>query len=119
MNNTRKTYGIVINMDYAHQPVTKCQELWHNIAEKMLDNDFRIEKRMFMMTTSRDKEKVYDKARNVLDSINRDIPDEENIFHYLSDFFTVDMTEYVDLRFPDPAQGIELYENDFEQIFLN
>jgi len=115
-----KTYGVVINMDYAHQPVTICKELWKQISEKMLVEDFRIEKRMFMITTRQARENVYDKARNILECVDQDISADKNgIYHYLKDFFTVDMTGYVDLRFPNPNPGMELHEDVVDEIILN
>jgi hypothetical protein len=115
-----KTYGVVINMDYAHHPVTTCKDLWNIIAEKMLVDDFRIEKRMFMITTHQAKESVYEKARNIVESIDKDLSADKNkVYHYLKDFFTVDMTDHIDLRFPDPEQGMELQEEVVEEIILN
>lgn len=120
MNEPMKTYGVVINMDYTHQPMTRCQDLWKQISKKMLTDDFRIEKRMFIITTRQAKENVYDKARNVLECIDRELPADKNgIYHYLKDFFTVEMTDYVDLRFPNPHPGFELHEDEVDEIILN
>ena len=120
MNEIMKTYGVVINMDYAHQPVTTCKAIWHKISEKMLIDDFQIEKRMFMITSPHAKENIYNKAKSVLDSVNSEMSvDENSVYNYLQDFFTVDMTDYVDLRFPDPKHGIELQEEVVENIILN
>ena len=120
MNQHMKTYGVVINMDYAHQPVTTCQEIWHKIAENMLNEEFHIEKRMFIITSYSSKEKIHDKVNNILASVNNEMSSHENtVYHYLQDFLTVDMTDYVDLRFPNTKHSIELHEDVMDEIVLN
>lgn len=111
MNQTIKTYGVIINLDYSHQPFNECKVIWKKIVQCMRHEGFHIDKRMFLMTTVQGKNTVCDKARlaliavdNYLEAYNKDS------FQYITDFFTIDMSNYEDLRLPRHDMGIVLKE---------
>jgi len=111
MNHLIKTYGIVINLDYSHQSKEECRIIWDKIVHNMLLYDFHSDKRMFIMTTEKGKDFVCDKARQVLNSLDKDTKYyDQSSFHYITDFFEVDMSDYVDLRLPSADNGIILKE---------
>ncbi len=64
-----------------------------------------------IMTTEKGKDFVCDKARKALNSLDKD-PElyDQSSFHYIIDFFEVDMSDYVDLRLPSDDNGITLKE---------
>lgn len=102
MDESVRTYGVVVNMDYAHHSPVVCKEVWNEIAQKMLAEDFRIEKRMFILETKKDKQFVCDKARIALehlDGFNDNF--KAQVYHYVKDFFALDLTGYTDLYHSD------------------
>ena len=117
MNHLTKTYGIVINLDYSHQSKKECHAVWDKIVKNMLLYDFHSDKRMFIMTTEKGKDFVCDKARQVLNSLDKDRKfDDQSSFHYIIDFFEVDMSDYVDLRLPHVDSGVILKEAHSQSI---
>jgi len=120
MNLSRRTYGIVINMDYEHHRYAICKALWDEIANHMKDEHFSFDKRMFVLTTELGKEAVCDKARKVLEELEGYKESyEKRVFNYVKDFYAIDMTEYVDLSLPQCCTGIEVEEEVGEEIKLN
>lgn len=112
MNKTIKTYGVVINLDYSHQSQFECKIIWDEIVKNMMNEGFHIDKRMFIMTTTQDKQYVCDKARQALNNLDEDVEVfNQHSFRYITDFFTVDMSDYVDLRLPSSNLGIILKES--------
>jgi hypothetical protein len=107
MNPALKTYGIVINMDYEHHQHAICKALWDEISNNMRAEKFSFDKRMFVITTDLEKDTVYNKARQVLEQME-DYKEtyEKRVFHYVKDFYAVDMTDYVDLTLPPGTKGI-------------
>lgn len=120
MNNIIRTYGVVINMDYYHQPTKECKKIWNNIVQSMLCAGFHFDKRMFLMTTTLDKKYVCDKARAALDNIDEESEFyNKNSLNYITDFFITDMTEYVDLRLPPSDMGIILQETVTNNVYYS
>ena len=112
MNHTNKTYGVIINLDYFHQPAQECKNIWNKIIQNMKVEGFCFDKRMFVMTTTQNKDYVCRKARIALNNIDKNNELYNQItFDYITDFFTVDMTDYVDLRLPPPEIGVILNES--------
>ncbi|MCU7818304.1 MAG: hypothetical protein KZQ57_05400 [gamma proteobacterium symbiont of Lucinoma myriamae] len=111
MNQAIRTYGDVINLDYSHHPVSECKAVWHKILQTMMLEGFHNDKRMFLITTILDKDSVCDKARHALSIIDAHLePYNKHSFQYVTDFFTFDMSNYVDLRLPPPDVGVTLKE---------
>jgi len=109
MNQTIKTYGVMINLDYAHQPVNECKAIWGKIVQNMQKEDFHIDKRMFTMTTFQERDFVCNKAREAVNRLDDDIEFyNKHSFEYITDFFIIDMSDYVDLRLPEPGLGVVL-----------
>lgn len=110
MNQLIKTYGIMINLDYTHQPKEECHAIWKKIVESMLLYGFHTDKRMFIMKTEKGQDFVCNQARQVLSSLDKDSKSYDKCtIHYITDFFQIDMSDYVDLRLPT-ANGITLKE---------
>lgn len=109
MNQAIKTYGVVINLDYSHQPFNECKAIWRKIVHNMQQEDFHVDKRMFLITTIQERDFVCDKARQALNDLDDDIESyNKHSFEYITDFFTIDMSDYVDLRLPAPETGVIL-----------
>ena len=109
MNQAIKTYGVMINLDYAHQPVNECKAIWGNIVQSMQKEDFHIDKRMFTITTFEERDFVCNKARRALNRLDDDIEFySKHSFEYITDFFIIDMSDYVDLRLPEADLGVVL-----------
>lgn len=68
-----KTYGVVINLDYSHYPRNICRVIWLKIAQNMRQEDFHLDKRMFLITTHQEKEVVCNKARRALNALDDDM----------------------------------------------
>lgn len=106
MNQQMKTYGVMINLDYSHQPFNECQLIWQKIVKKMQQEHFHVDKRMFLITTFQEKEVICDKARQVLQTVDNSLEVYNKYsYQYITDFFTIDMSDYVDLRLPTSATG--------------
>jgi hypothetical protein len=118
MNSALKTYGVVINLDYIHNSYSQCQYLWQQIVAAMLKNGFHFDKRMFVMTTHQDINHVSELARETLNTINQTFPLKENLFHYLMDFLTVDMSHYIDLRLPKTDSTISIDEEHYSELAI-
>ncbi|MCW8928722.1 MAG: hypothetical protein OQL19_00610 [Gammaproteobacteria bacterium] len=113
MNNTIRTYGIIINMDYFHQSENKCREIWNDIIRSMRIAGFHFDKRMFLMTTQLDKQSVCKKARTALNNIDEETElYNKNTLDYITDFIAIDMSEYDDLRLPPLDLGIIINEKN-------
>lgn len=116
MNKAIKTYGVVVNLDYAHHSSRECEIIWHKLSQYMLKEDFHIDKRMFLITTVQSRDVISDKARHALSELDQHL----GIFNkyalqYISDFFIVEMSDYVDLRLPASDIGLELREYPYRQ----
>lgn len=104
-----KTYGVVINLDYSHYPRNICRVIWLKIAQNMRQEDFHLDKRMFLITTHQEKEVVCNKARRALNALDDDIDIyNKHSMEYITDFFIIDMSDYVDLRLPPFDMGVVL-----------
>lgn len=117
MAQVMKTYGVVINLDYSHQSPKECKAIWLKIVQNMLYEDFHVDKRMFLITTIQGKNAVCDKARQALYALDNSLEIyNKHSFQYISDFFTIDMSDYVDLRLPSADMGVVLqgeYQGNF------
>ncbi len=119
MNPTIKTYGVVINLDYAHRPFNECKTLWLKIVQNMLHEDFHIDKRMFVITTFQGKDKICEKARRALSALDNSIEIyNRQSFHYITDFFVINMSDYVDLRLPTVDMGVTIQEQCKVNVYL-
>ena len=117
MNNSFRTYGVIINMDYSHHSTHDCKKIWNTIVKSMQNEGFHFDKRMFIMTTTQDRKYVCDKARAALNSIDKEQElYRQSLFNYISDFLTIDMSDYVDLRLPPADLGIVLHESTSKQV---
>ncbi|HFB66693.1 MAG TPA: hypothetical protein ENJ60_14255 [Aeromonadales bacterium] len=115
MNSLCKTYGVIINLDYAHLPSSECHKAWNKISRIMKLYGFHIDKRMFIIRTDKDKQTISELAReaiNSLDTVTRF--GAFSPYHYIVDFLLLDISHYNDLRFPTSDSGIELEENFIE-----
>ena len=111
MNQSIKTYGVVINLDYSHHSSDECKAIWKQIVYNMLQNDFHIDKRMFLITTSQEKNDICNKARQALNALDDSLEIyNKHSFEYITDFFTIDMSDYIDLRLPTADMGVILNE---------
>lgn len=111
MNQAIRTYGVVINLDYSHHPVNECKAIWQKIFQTMMLEGFHNDKRMFLITTILDKDTVCNKARHALNIMDAHLEAyNKHSFHYVTDFFIIDMSDYVDLRLPPPDVGAILKE---------
>ena len=109
MNQSIKTYGVMINLDYAHQPINECKAIWDKIVQNMQKEDFHIDKRMFTMITFQERNFVCEKARRALNKLDEDVEFyNKHSFEYITDFFIIDMSDYVDLRLPEADLGVVL-----------
>ncbi|MCU7939779.1 MAG: hypothetical protein KZQ64_02680 [gamma proteobacterium symbiont of Bathyaustriella thionipta] len=109
MNQAIKTYGVVINLDYSHHSFNECNAIWHKIVGYMLQEDFHIDKRMFLITTLQDRDTVCEKARRAVSALDDYLEIyNKHSFQYITDFMTIDMSDYVDLRLPTPDMGVVL-----------
>ena len=109
MAQVMKTYGVVINLDYSHQSPKECKAIWLKIVQNMLYEDFHVDKRMFLITTIKGKNVVCDKARQALNALDDSLEVfNKHSFQYITDFFTIDMSDYVDLRLPTADMGVVL-----------
>ena len=119
MDESVRTYAVVVNMDYAHHSPVVCKEVWNEISQKMLDEDFRFEKRMFILSTEQDKQFVCDKARNALENLDGFKENfKQGVYLYVKDFFAIDMTGYNDLILPDSQHKIEVQEEIIDTYTL-
>ena len=120
MSAMLRTYGIVINMDYEHHKYAICKALWDEIANNMKAEQFSFDKRMFVMTTDLNQDEVCNKARKILEGMESYKESyEKKVFHYVKDFYAVDMTDCVELSFPKTSSGIEVREDIGVEIQLN
>jgi len=120
MNQEIRTYGVVINLNYSHHSVNECQAVWHKIFQTMMREGFHNDKRMFLITTILDKDTVCDKARHALSIIDNHLEAyNKHSFQYITDFFTIDMSDYVDLRLPPPDVGIILKEQHHTDAYTH
>ena len=109
MTQAMKTYGVVINLDYSHQSSKECQAIWMKIVQNMLNEDFHVDKRMFLITTFQGLDVVCNKARQALNTLDDSLEVyNKHSFQYITDFFTIDMSDYVDLRLPTADMGVVL-----------
>ncbi len=111
MNEPVRKFAVVVNMDYTlHSPVV-CKEIWNEISQKMLAEDFCFEKRMFVFATEKDKQFVCEKARYALENLDGFKSNfKERVYHYVKDFFAVDMEGCTDLLSPGAANNSEAQE---------
>ena len=108
MGESVRTYAVIINMDYTHHSPVVCKEVWNEISQKMLAENFRFEKRMFIFSTEKDQQFVSKKARNAIENLDGFTENfREQVYHYVKDFFAIDLTGYTDLIFPDVSNGIQ------------
>ncbi len=111
MNRLNKTYGIVINLDYTHLPKNQIRQMWNKISRVMQLYGFHIDKRMFIIHTEKNAEFISTLARTAIDSIDSHSKFQKNSpYHYITDFFAVEMSNYIDLRLPALSNSIELTE---------
>ena len=112
MNSATRTYGIVINMDYEHHRPAICKALWDRISNHMKAQQFTFDKRMFIISTDQGQEEVCHKARQILEELECCKETyEKRLFHYVKDFYAVDMTDYLELPIPVTSSGIEVHED--------
>ena len=120
MAQVMKTYGVVINLDYSHQSPKECKAIWLKIVQNMLYEDFHVDKRMFLITTIQGKNVVCDKARQALNALDDTLEVfNKHSFQYITDFFTIDMSDYVDLRLPTADMGVVLqgeYQGNIDSL---
>ena len=120
MAQVMKTYGVVINLDYSHQSPKECKAIWLKIVQNMLYEDFHVDKRMFLITTIQGKNVVCDKARQALNALDDSLEVfNKHSFQYITDFFTIDMSDYVDLRLPTADMGVVLqgeYQGNIDSL---
>ncbi len=101
-------YAIVINLDYDTNPIDECHAVWDGLRERMADNGFRLEGRLF--TIELDEITACDRAREVVDSLDElAAVAGKGIYSFLKEFYGYDHTGAVNLLLP-PTGNILLEE---------
>ena len=104
-----KTYGVVITLDYLHQPIHESKAIWNKIVQYMLQEDFNIENRMFFITTLQERNAICVKAKHALNALDDYLKRyNKHSFQYITDFYSIDLSNDVDLYWPKNDMGTSL-----------
>ena len=98
--------GIVINLDYEHNPAELCNLLWDEIQSGMMEKGFKFDGRMF--TIDLELEAGRNLAQSVIESIEDHLDYHERRMHkYIKDFFGFSYSNMVNMLTP-PLEQIEV-----------
>lgn len=101
-------YAIVINLDYSAHHNTECSALWAQIRQRMMDEDFRVEGRIF--TTELPEQTACEVARGIIDALHQERESlGADVYSYLKEFYGYDHSSAVNLLLP-PCDQIEIDE---------
>ena len=90
---------IIINMNYEGLPIAKCQAIWQRIEERMTEQGFFKNSRLFL--TDMDSEDAYKKARAVVRKIEEELNEQgEPVVHFIRDMYGIPFSQIVDLTSP-------------------
>ena len=95
--------GIIINLDYEHQPSNLCNMLWDEIQAGMLAKGFKFDGRIF--TIDLDQETARHLAQSAIESIEDHLDYHERRMHkYIKDFYGFSYSNITNMLTPPPEQ---------------
>ncbi len=100
-----KTFGLFINLNYAHKPWDECSLIWQMIMKKMLENGFTFQKRTFQILTEKNSDELSATVRQLFEEIQRD---KHNLYSYLVDCYILNIENCNDLTLPDTSDSIDV-----------
>ena len=101
----------MIELDYSHKALYECKAIWTEIIQNMLQEDFYIENNLFLITTDLKRDEVCNKARRALILLDDYLEThKQHLFQYITDFFIIDMSDYINSELQLSNIGVVLKE---------
>jgi len=107
------TFGLFVNLDYAHKPKKECALIWHMIMDEMLAYGFSIHKRAFTINTDKTRDELSIEVRHVLDKLQLEHMD---LFAYIKDCYIINLAGSEDLTLPDTSESIDVEDISLEDL---